>query len=78
MHGLGQFGTAVSAMVVTKSVMRKKCVFLLYFEGYTTKDVCFSAFFVILMSRGQCSCPSVRILEKLSTTVTTFVKKYGL
>jgi len=78
MHGLGQFGTAVSAMVVTKSVMQKKCVFLLYFEGYTTKDVYFSAFFVILMSRGQCSCPSVRILEELSATVTTFVKKYGL
>jgi len=58
----------------------KKCVFLEYFESYNTKDVCFiSVFVVILMvTSGQCSFPSVRILEELSATVTTCVKKYGL
>jgi len=59
--------------------MRKNCVFLKYFEGWATKDVCFvSVFVVILMASGQCSFPSVRILEELSATVTTCVKKYGL
>jgi len=57
--------------------MRKKCVFEI-FEGYSTTDVCFiSVFVVTLMASGQCSFPSVRILEELSATVTTCVKKYG-
>ena len=30
------------------------------------------------MASGQCNFPSVRILEELSATVTTCVKKYGL
>ena len=47
----------------------KKCVFLKFFEGLTAKDVCFmSVFVVILMASGQCSFPSVRILEELSET----------
>jgi len=47
----------------------KKCVFLKYFEGWATKDVCFvSGFVVILIATSQCSFPSVRILEKLSAT----------
>jgi len=37
-----------------------------------------SVFVVILMASGQCSFPSVRILEELSATVTTCVNKYGL
>jgi len=42
-------------------------------------DVCLiSVFVVILMASGQCSFPTVRILEELSATVTTCVKKYGL
>jgi len=58
--------------------MRKKCVFLKYFEGKTAKDVCFiSVFVVILMASGQCNFPTVRILEELSATVTTCGRKYG-
>jgi len=37
-----------------------------------------SVFVVILVASGQCSFPSVRILEELSATVTTCVNKYGL
>jgi len=37
-----------------------------------------SVFVVILMASGQCSFPSVRILEELSETVTTCVEKCGL
>jgi len=37
-----------------------------------------SVFAVILVASGQCSFPSVRILEELSATVTTCVNKYGL
>jgi len=56
----------------------KKCVFLKYFEGWITKDVCFiSVFVVILMASGQCNFLSFRILEELSATLTTCVKKYG-
>jgi len=52
-----------------KFFMRKKCVFLKYYEGYTTKDVCFISVFVnILMTSGQCSFPSVRNVEELSVT----------
>jgi len=62
-----------------KYIMRNIWVFLKYFEGETTKDVCFiSVFVVILMASDQCSFPTVRILEELSATVTTCVKKYGL
>jgi len=71
---MGRFGDGGG-----KCIMRKKCVFLKYFEGSTTKDICFiSVFVVILMVSGQCSFPSVRILEELSATVTTCVKNYGL
>jgi len=49
--------------------MRKQCVFLKYFEGSTTKDVCFiSVFVVVLMASDQCSFPSVKNVEELSAT----------
>jgi len=37
-----------------------------------------SGFVVIGVASGQCRFPSVRILEELSTTVITCLKKYGL
>jgi len=69
--GLGQFGAAVSAASRfgdggRKCFMRKKCVFLKYFEGWTTKDVCFiSVCVVIVMASDQCSFPSSGLWKNL-------------
>jgi len=39
----------------------KKCVFLKYFEGYATKDVCFiSVFVVMLMASVQNRCTNTQ------------------
>jgi len=52
---------------------KNMCVFEIPWR-LTTKDVCFiSVFVVILVVNGQCSFPTVRILEELGATVTTRV-----
>ena len=38
--------------------MRKKCVFLKYFEGWASKDVCFVSVFVVILIASIVSRPS--------------------
>jgi len=52
-NGLGQLGDGGR-----ECFMRKNCVFLKYFEGWATKDVCFVSVFVVILMASVVSRPS--------------------